>query len=187
MRRLAGILILSMGVALAPPAGAAEFRLQQATPLLHERILHLNTVLDLKLSPRAEEALHKGIPLEIVAEVNVVQHRWWWTNKVVSDWDVRRRLLFHALSRQYVVTSVYPSAAPQSFGSLDQALIQLGRLDDVKLQLTSRKQFYPDTRYLVTLRARLDIEALPALMRPLAYVTPSWRLSTGWHQWPVQP
>jgi hypothetical protein len=36
------------------------------------------------------------------------------------------------------------------------------------------------------LRARLDIEALPMLMRPLAYTLPSWRLSTGWTEWPIQ-
>jgi hypothetical protein len=186
MRRRAALL-LGMSTVLAAPATHAEFKVQQATPFLHERILHLNTLLDLKLSPRAEEALHKGIPLEIEVEVRVVQHRWWWADRVVSDWNVRRRLLFHALSRQYVVTRLYPPAAPQSFGALDQALLHLGRLDDVKLQLTARKQFFPDARYLVELRARLDIEALPALMRPLAYVTPSWRLGTGWHQWPVQP
>lgn len=187
MRWRSGCLILCLGAMPAAPAAGAEFQVQQATPFLHERILHLNTLLALTLSARAEEALHKGIPLEVVTEVRVVQHRWWWGNKVISDWDLRRRLLFHALSRQYVVTSLYPSAAPQSFGTLDQALLHLGRLEDVKLSLTARKQFFPDARYLVELRAHLDIEALPALMRPLAYVTPSWRLGTGWHQWPVQP
>jgi hypothetical protein len=187
MQRVVGYFLLGLGAMLAAVAARADLRVQQAAPFLHERILHLNTLLDLNLSSRAEEALHNGIPLEIVVEIKLVQHRWWWTNKVVSDWDVRRRLLFHALSRQYVVSSIYPTVAPQSFGTLEQALLFLGRLDDVTLQLTARKQFYPDARYLVELRARLDIEALPALMRPLAYVTPSWRLSTGWHRWPVQP
>lgn len=187
MRRLAGVLIVGLGTALATATTDADFQLQQAAPFLHERVLHLNSRFDLKLSTRAEEALQKGIPLEIVFEVNMVQQRWWWTNKVVSDWNVRRRLLFHALSRQYVVSSLFPAAAPQSFGSLDQALQHLGRLEDVKLPLTARKQFYPEARYLVELRARLDIEALPALMRPLAYATPSWRLGSGWQRWPVQP
>jgi len=181
------VLALLVAGAAPSPAAQAEFQLQQAAPYLSERVLHLNSLLDLKLSPRAEEALHKGIPLEIVVEVRVIQHRWWWANKVISDWDLRRRLLFHALSRQYIVTRLFPADAPQSFSTLEQALIDLGRLDDVKLLLTARKTFYPDARYLVEFRARLNIEALPALMRPLAYVTPSWRLSTGWHQWPVQP
>lgn len=187
MHRLAGILVVCLGTILATATTRADFQLQQAAPFLHERVLHLNSRFDLKLSARAEEALQKGIPLEFVFEVKMLQHRWWWTNKVVSDWDVRRRLLFHALSRQYVVSSLYPPAAAQSFGSLDQALLYLGQLENVKLQLTARKQFYPDTRYLVELRASLDIEALPALMRPLAYATPSWRLNTGWQRWPVQP
>lgn len=187
MRRFAGVLIVSLAATLATAATRADFQFQQAAPFLHERVLHLNSRFDLKLSARAEEALQKGIPLEIVFEVKMLQHRWWWTNKVISDWNVRRRLLFHALSRQYVVSSLYPPAAAQSFGSLDQALLHLGRLEDVKLQLTARKQFYPEARYLIELRAWLDIEALPALMRPLAYATPSWRLKSGWQRWPVQP
>ena len=42
-------------------------------------------------------------------------------------------------------------------------------------------------RHLLAVRAYLNIEALPALMRPLAYATPSWYLGTGWSEWPVQP
>jgi len=184
-----GVFGLFWLIAGAIPAtdALADFRLQQAAPYLDERVLYLNSLLDLELSPRAEEALQKGIPLEIVVEVRVIQHRWWWANKVISDWDIRRRLLFHALSRQYIVSRLFPAAAPQSFSTLEQARLDLGRLDDVKLLLTARKQFYPDARYSVEFRAHLNIEALPALMRPMAYVTPSWRLSTGWHQWPVQP
>lgn len=182
------LLIVLAGALSVPAAGyAQDFAIQNGAPFIKDRIVNLNTVLDLKLTSRAEEALQKGIPLEIVAEVRVIQQRWWWTNKVISDWDVRRRLLFHALSRQFIVSRVYPPAESRSFATLDQALIYMGHLDDVQVYLTARKQFYPDARYFVEMRARLNIEALPALMRPLAYVTPSWRLSTGWHRWPVQP
>ena len=32
-----------------------------------------------------------------------------------------------------------------------------------------------------------DIEALPAPIRPLAYLSPKWRLETKWHDWSLNP
>ena len=37
--------------------------------------------------------------------------------------------------------------------------------------------------YTLAIRAKLDIEALPAPLRPVAYVSPSWRMSSGWYEW----
>ncbi len=67
------------------------------------------------------------------------------------------------------------STSPISFSSLTQALTHVGTLDDYKIFLTAKKEIEPGARYLLELRARLDIETLPMLMRPLAYATPSWR------------
>ena len=61
-----------------------------------------------------------------------------------------------------------------------------GTLEAFIMPLTAKKEIEPDARYLLQLRARLDIEALPMLMRPLAYTMPSWRLSTGWTEWRIE-
>lgn len=181
-----GVLLLVLGGTLAPPA-RADFDIGRAEPFIQERTLHVNTQFALTLNARTEEALSKGIPLEIVYEINLVRHRWWWTNKVIADWSLRRRIFFHALSRQYVVTGLTDSEPAESFSSLSQALAHAGDLSELTLPLTAKKHFEPGASHLVTLRAYLDIESLPTLMRPLAYVTPSWRLNTGWTEWPVQP
>jgi hypothetical protein len=183
VRRALALLCL----ALAAGSAHADFRVQSAAPQLSNRVLHLNTRLALALNPKTEEALHKGVPLEVVIDTQLLRHRWWWTNRVITDWVLRRRLQFHALSRQYLVIEMRAGGTAESFASLDQALAHLGDLSDTHIPLTARKQIEPDARYLLALRARLDIEALPALMRPLAYATPSWRLSTGWNEWTVQP
>jgi len=44
----------------------------------------------------------------------------------------------------------------------------------------------PGEDYRVRMRSRLDIEALPAPLRPLAYVHPGWRLGSGWHRWELE-
>jgi hypothetical protein len=178
---LAGLLTL-----LAVGAGA-QFEVKQAEPVLRDRVLHVNSRLDLNVNPKIEEALNKGIPIDVAIEIRLVRHRWWWRNVVITDWTLVRRLQFHALSRQYLVSSQHGEQPTESFGSLAQALAYLGDLRDFTIVLTAKKELRPDARHLLVLRARLDIEALPVIMRPLAYVTPSWRLNTGWTEWPVTP
>ncbi len=181
------IWVLTLVLLLAAPAVAGDFGIRQAAPFLKERQLHINTRFEIGFNPKIEEALNKGIPVDVVFEINLVQYRWWWRNKRITDLSFRRRIQFHALSRQYLVSGLDPEQPFESFGSLSQALAEMGNLGELILLLAPKKQLEPGARLLVQLRAHLDIEALPTLMRPLAYVTPSWRLNSGWSEWPVQP
>jgi hypothetical protein len=183
--RLPGV-VLGAVLLFAAQAEAAGFKVKSAQPFLSERVLHVNARLDLPLNARTEEALGKGIPIDVVIEVNLVKQRWWWRNKTITDHTLRRRIQFHALSRQYLVSARSAQEPAESFGSLAQALAHAGTLEDFTIVLTAKKEIEPGARYLLQLRARLDIEALPMLMRPLAYTLPSWRLSTGWTEWPIQ-
>ncbi len=185
IRPLATVL-LALTLLSAPRADAANFSVKSVQSYLNDRILHVNAQIDLPVNPRIEEALSKGIPIDVVIDIGMVKHRWWWMNRVITDRTLRRRIQFHALSRQYLVSGLHENDVPESFGSLSQALEQAGTLDEYKLFLTPKKQIEADARYLLLLRARLDIEALPMLMRPLAYATPSWRRSTGWTEWPIE-
>ena len=184
--RLLTALLLTLALLPAPRAGAANFSVKAAQPYLNDRIVHVDARIDLPVNPRIEEALSKGIPIDVVIDIGMVKHRWWWWNRVITDRTLRRRIQFHALSRQYLVSGLLENDVSESFGSLSQALVQAGTLDDYKLFLTPKKEIEADVRYLLMLRARLDIEALPMLMRPLAYATPSWRRSTGWTEWPIE-
>jgi hypothetical protein len=181
------VVMLSLALTLAATGVAAQFEVKQAEPVLRDRVLHVNTRLDLTLNRRTEEALNKGIPIDIAIDIKLVRYRWWWSNVVITDVALSRRLQFHALSRQYLVSSRRDGEPIESFGTLAQALAHLGDLSAFTIPLTAKKELLPDARHLMVLRARLDIEALPVVMRPLAYTTPSWRLSTGWTEWPVQP
>ena len=171
---------------LTPSSEAANFKVKNAQPFISDRNLHVNARLDLPLNARTEEALSKGIPIDVVIEINMVKHRRWWRDRTVTDTVLRRRIQFHALSRQYRVSTLNDSEPADSFGSLALALAHAGALEEFIIPLTPKKEIEPGARYLLQLRARLDIEALPMLMRPLAYSMPSWRLSTGWTEWPIE-
>lgn len=181
-----GVLLLGPTLLFTPRSDAADFTVKSAQPFLNERNLHVNARLDLPLNARTEEALSKGIPLDVVIEINMFKQRRWWRDRIVTDMVVRRRIQFHALSRQYRVSGLNRHEPAESFGSLSQALAHAGALEAFIMPLTAKKEIEPNARYLLQLRARLDIEALPMLMRPLAYTMPSWRLSTGWTEWPIE-
>lgn len=186
MRRAWMSVLLLGPVLLLPCSEAADFSVKNAQPFIRDRNLHVNARLDLPLNPRTEEALSKGIPIDVVIEINMAKHRRWWRNRVVTDTVLRRRIQFHALSRQYRVSGLNDHQPAESFGSLSLALAHAGALEEFIIPLSPKKEVEPGARYLLQLRARLDIEALPMLMRPLAYTMPSWRLSTGWTEWLIE-
>ena len=184
--RSTGMLLLGLALLFAARADAANFSVKSARAALEQRTLHVHARFDLPIGAKIEEALGKGIPIDVVIDVNMVKHRWWWRNRPVTDMVLRRRIQFHALSRQYLVSGLQAREPSESFGTLAQALAHAGTLDEFTIALTAKKEIEADARYLLLLRARLDIEALPMLMRPLAYATPSWRLNTGWTEWPIE-
>jgi len=42
-----------------------------------------------------------------------------------------------------------------------------------------------DQHYFGMVKTALEIEALPLPLRPVAYLTPQWHLSSGWFEWPL--
>lgn len=178
----AGLLLGS----LATGAARAEFSVQEAQLRFAEHGLELNARLELALSASAEEALSKGIPLEVVIDVALYQPRRLLWDKELGTWQLRRRIQYHALSGQYLITDLASADhILESVGSLSEALVQLGSLRGQALPL--RKLPNPEEDYSLQLRAELDIEALPSPLRPVAYTSPSWHLSSGWTTWRVQP
>lgn len=173
-------------VALLAAGGArADFTSAEFQPRVASGTLEVAGAFDLSLTPKVEEALAKGIPLEVVLEVRLYRERPWLWNARIDGWKVRREIRFHALSGQYLVraTEAGPET-PESYASLTNALRALGNLGELKLALTELPD--PEHDYLVRVRASLDIEALPAPLRPVAYTSLDWHLDSGWSTWKVE-
>ena len=143
--------------------------------------LRFSAVIDANLESPVVEALNKGIPLEIAVDVIMEEHRKFWWDPELNTWELRRRIEYHPLSKQYLVHGV--GIAADAFGTLEAALKYLGTWRDIKLLVPERLS--PKGDYRLLLRARLDIESLPAPLRPLAYTSSAWRASSGWKKWKV--
>lgn len=179
--------LLGIVLTLAVSTAHADFLVQDVQALLSEEALLLNTRIELVLTPKTEEALAKGIPLDVNIEVQLIRRRALWWDKRVADWGLRRRIQYHALSNQYLVSGLHPDVYDlASFDSLASALHHIGTLQDTSLPLSKKKNISNDSEYSLEVRVLLDLEALPSLLRPVAYTSPSWHLNSGWTSWTVQ-
>lgn len=166
---------------LALPAAHADFKITELNARLQDGALVLNGNMQLELSRKVEEAVSKGIELPLLVEARLYRKRAFWWDERVDVWVLRRNLRYHALSGQYVVGM---GTTYESFHSPADALKQLGTLTDLRLPL-SDPEMATDTDFVLRLRTHIDIEALPAPLRPVAYTTLSWHLNSGWTSWTV--
>lgn len=164
---------------------ASGFKVSSVQARLGGQTLSLNGAIDLGLTPEVEEAVNNGIPIELAIDLRLYRHRTFMWDQKVASWALRRELRYHALTGQYLISA--DAGAPvlrESFASLNDALIQMGSLAD--LTLTVGTPVLRDAEYRLDVRARLDIEALPTLLRPLAYTSRAWDLNSGWTTWEPQ-
>jgi hypothetical protein len=174
-------------LALAGPGNArADFKVTELQPRFAEQSLVLTGNLELGLNAKVEEALAKGIPLEVVIDVNLYRERRFLWDRKLASWTLHRRIQYHALSGQYLVNILPPEAeSGDSLLTLPEALKQLGALNGVALKL--KEPTAPDATHAVDVRVSLDIEALPTPLRPVAYTSFTWHLNSGWSTWKVTP
>lgn len=162
---------------------SADFKTGDLQPRFVDQSLVFAGNLDLGLSAKVEEALAKGIPLEINIDIRLYRARRYLWDQNIAAWSLRRRIQYHALSGQYLVSTGEGEAEVRmSLLTQQEALKELSALSDLKLALSKA----PDNgNYSVSLRVSLDIEALPAPLRPVAYTSLAWRLNSGWSSWKV--
>lgn len=176
---------LTILILCLPQTGqTADFTVRSVATELKENVYLLNARVDYTFSEEAQRALQSGIPLIILMDLEVERLRSWWWNKEVAKLQQGYLLIYHALTKKYIVNNLN-SGAQHNHISFTAALQTLGRIN--ALPLIDRGLIEDDSRYQVNLRVYLDIESLPAPMRPLAYLSSDWRLSSDWYSWPLQP
>lgn len=177
------MLLLWIGLGLAPAAHASGFTIRSVSTHLQDKVYQLDANIDYQFSDSALEALRNGVPLIILLDIKVEQERSWWLNKTIAELQQGYLLLYHALTEKYIVNNLN-SGAQENYEQLSTALSALGKVKD--LPILDAHLATSGSRYVVRLRTRLDLESLPAPMRPLAYISSDWRLESNWYQWPLQ-
>lgn len=157
-------------------AAHAQFIVEAVDAQQVDEQVRVTVRLDLSLTDAAERALAHGVPLIVVHEIALKKNGWLWdrTRRQTSE---RHRLRYHALSGQYVVER--NDVILDTFRTVSDAL------EFIDAASATFDAPAPAPAYSVAVRSRIDINALPAPLRPTALFSPQWRLSSRWSQWPV--
>lgn len=175
---LAGCLLLSVDW-----LQAAEFTVRDAQTRLVDGVYHLEADIRYQLSDTIHEALANGVPITISLQIMIEQQRDYVWNKTVASLQQKYTMQYHALSGQYIIRNLN-SGSQQNFRSLNSALLTLGEIHDLPLLDQSLLQ-EPDAIYQVRLRSEIDINALPAPLRPKAWLSHEWKLRSEWFVCPL--
>ena len=144
--------------------------------------LFLSASTQFDMPALAEDALYKGISMYFVAEAEVLQERWYWSDKVVARAARHMRLSYQPLTRRWRLNlSAGPFAASglgvslgQNFDDLADALAAMERVSRWKIADASALE--RGTDYVVNFQFRLDMSQLPRPFQIGAMGRSGWTL-----------
>lgn len=172
-------------LALMPgPLAAADFEVGQVKTSLEEGVYLLDAEIKYRFNETVLEALNHGVPLTLEVHIQVRREGAWVWEQDTAELRLRYLISYHALTSLYEVSDLNQETS-RSFVTQEAALAYLGEIQ--RLPIVSQQQLEEGSAYRLEIRTLLDIEALPLPLRPLAYLTPDWNLSSEWRSWPLQP
>lgn len=179
-RKLAEILMVLLLALTSALATAAEIEVRniQLAPA-EEGGYALSADMTIDFSPRLEEAVSKGLALHFLAEFELTRPRWYWFDEKVVKTHQTWRLTYHALTRQYRLST---GVLHQSFSSLDEALRVLSHLRNWQV-VTVADRILPGESFDAALRMRLDTTQLPKPFQIEAISNRDWILGSDWKRW----
>lgn len=142
----------------------------------------LSADFSVSLNARLEEAVARGVGLYFVIDFELSRSRWYWLDEQVASRSQSILLSYHALTRQYRLSS---GALHQSFPSLDDALRILSRLRN--WLVFEKNAVNPEQTYLAEVRMRLDLSQMPKTFQVNALANRDWNLSSDWARWTFTP
>ena len=161
-------------------AWAAEIEIVNPQLTANEDGVALSADFRFELSPSLEEAVAKGVVLYFVAEFELTRSRWYWLDETLVSRSQTFRLSYHALTRQYRLST---GGLHQSFASLSEALAMLSRLRNWLVIDKSDRSLRAGETCLASLRLRLDPTQLPRPFQISALGNKEWNLASERKTW----
>lgn len=159
---------------------AAEIEINEPQIVLSDDGYSLSANFVFEFNQRLEEAVNKGVVLNFVADFELTRPRWYWLDEKVLVRSQTYRLSYHALTRQYRLST---GGLHQTYASLSDALAMLSRLRNWGVIDKADKTFRPGDSYQAALRLRLDINQLPRPFQLSALGNKEWSLASDWKLW----
>ena len=164
-------------------AEEVEFR-RIALTLSEEGLILLDAEIIYDLNDTVSEALENGVPLTFETHVQMRRGKAWIWEKDIVDHRLRTVLRYRPLSGLYELRNLQGDEG-LACATRHAALRTLGKI--VAMPIIERERLDLDKEYLVRVEVKLDIEALPLPMRPLAYLKSDWSINSERWEWRLRP
>ena len=183
MRRI--VLLIGIVAALAwlaaRAAHADEIEVRAVGLHAVEDGLVLDADFVFELTPRLADVLVNGVPLYFRVDFELKRPRWYWFDDKAAFKRLQLRLSYHALSRQYRLST---GLLQQNFATLEEALNVLKRLRN--WLVVDRTVSFSDADYEAALRMRLDTTLLPKPFQLSALTSRELHLESPWKRFTVR-
>ncbi|MFT3734669.1 MAG: DUF4390 domain-containing protein [Rhodocyclaceae bacterium] len=146
--------------------------------VLVDNAYFLNASLSGDAPQRVEELVQAGVVIPFVAEFVLSRPRWYWFDEVIVERALDIKLSYHALTRQYRLST---GGLYRSFSSFPQAFAALRALRN--WQVAERTQLTPGESYNAAVRLRLDMAQLPKPFQVAAIGKKDLAVMTPWSRW----
>jgi len=143
---------------------------------------YIDALYDLELTDEAYRALRHGISFEIHAHFQLRLKRDWLWDKTISERKLIYKLEHKPLTESFLTIDLI-TGLRHSYNSLDAALSHISSIS--KMELFNHSLLHNNKKYIGRIRSFLDIESLPPPMRPQAYFSPNWDMSSEWYEWEI--
>lgn len=177
------LLYILMQSGFVMKAYAEGIDIQQTESFLKDGVYYLNAQINYRFSDEAIEALEHGVPLYIDITIKTEKERPYLWNKTVAQSTIYYRLEYHPLSQRYLLTELN-RLSRSDFHYLNSALDSLGNITN--WPIATEQDLSDEGNYHSLIRAKLDVNSLPASLRPIAFISSKWRLSSPWYEWIIK-
>lgn len=162
--------------------GTNNINVISADGVINEDMYNVNAYISYQLGNESRNALEHGIPLEFDIVIRLKKPRLWLWDKTLVSRTITYRLEHQPLSGDYLVTRLNDGELEQ-FQKLDDVLRYIGEIKN--FPLADAAMLKSGSNLYAQVKSHLNIEALPAPLRQLAYLSSEWRLSSPWQSWLV--
>jgi hypothetical protein len=179
-----GIALLVAAMLAAAPlefARADEIEVRDVALRRVEGGMALDADFAFELTPRLAEVVANGVPLYFRVEFELTRSRWYWFDETAASSRLQLRLSYHALSRQYRLST---GALQQGFPNLEEALDVLKRVRN--WLVIERGTRLADADYDAAVRMRLDTALLPKPFQLSALTGRDLQLESSWKRFIVR-
>lgn len=182
------LLILKLAAAVALLAGTARLALADEIAVHDARLeavddgIAISADFAFDFNPRLEQIVASGVPLYFLVEFELTRPRWYWFDEKTAKRSQHIRLSYHAISRQYRLST---GPLQQSFARFDEALTVLRRLRN--WLVLERGAALADADYAAAIRLRLDLTLLPKPFQVSALTSRELWLESEWWRFAFHP